>query len=120
MRSNPDTGQMEYTAHAVTMPSFAHYLTDDHVDRMVFDKTGLKGYYDFELHFARTPDSDPRDRSGLMQPAPSGPTYPTPSAELSGPSIFTALQEQLGLKLEADKAPVEFLVIDSAEKPSEN
>jgi len=119
-RINPDTGQMESTGHAVTMPSFAHCLTDDLVDRKVFDKTGLKGRYDFELHFARNPQSDPRGRSGMMQPAPFGATDPMPSAELSGPSIFTALQEQLGLKLEADKAPIEFLVIDSAEKPSEN
>jgi uncharacterized protein (TIGR03435 family) len=43
-----------------------------------------------------------------------------PSPECSGPSLFTAIQEQLGLKLESQKAPVEILVIDHVEKPSEN
>jgi uncharacterized protein (TIGR03435 family) len=45
---------------------------------------------------------------------------PAPAAEPSGPSIFTALREQLGLKLEAARSPVEMLVIDHAERPSEN
>jgi uncharacterized protein (TIGR03435 family) len=65
---------------------------------LVFDETGLTGAYTFSLEWS--PD-DGR--------APSG-----------GPSLFTALQEQLGLKLESVKRPVEHLVIDHAEKPSEN
>jgi uncharacterized protein (TIGR03435 family) len=72
-------------------------------DRVVVDRTGLEGTYDFELAFER--DSAP----------PAG----TDSARL-GPPIFSALQEQLGLKLESARAPVEFLIIDRVEKPTEN
>ena len=69
--------------------------------RSVIDKTGLTGSYDIDLKW--TPDD-----------APAGADADT------GPSIFTALQEQLGLKLEAAKGPVETLVVDHAELPAEN
>ena len=70
---------------------------------LVVDKTGLKGLFDIQLQF--TPDA-----------LSAGP----PPSDGCGPSLFTAIQEQLGLKLESAKAPVEVLVIDNAEKPSEN
>ncbi len=69
--------------------------------RYLIDKTGLTGRYDFELHW--TPDDTPAD-------SPLG----------GGPSIFTAVEEQLGLKLESAKAPVDVLVIDSARLPTPN
>jgi uncharacterized protein (TIGR03435 family) len=69
--------------------------------RYVVDKTGLTGRYDFELRW--TPDDTPTD-----------------SALAGGPSIFTAVQEQLGLRLKSTRAPVEVLVIDSAEQPTPN
>lgn len=73
------------------------------MDRPVVDKTGLTGVYDFVLEFVR-------EDSRTMQA--ESPTVP---------SIFTALQEKLGLKLEAKKRPVEILVIDREEKvPVEN
>ena len=62
----------------------------------IVDKTGIAGRFDFHLEFAR----DMADDAGI--------------------SIFTAVQEQLGLKLMPDKGPVEVLVIDHVEKPSEN
>jgi uncharacterized protein (TIGR03435 family) len=74
------------------------------VGRPVLDKTGLTGKYDIELQW--TPE-----RVQLQSPAPS---------EESSPSIFTALQEQLGLKLESAKGPMKTLVIDHVERPSEN
>ena len=69
------------------------------LDRPVINRTGVTGLYDFHLEFA----------SGEA-----------PSKVAAGPSIFTALQEQLGLKLEAATAAREFLVIDHVEKPSGN
>lgn len=82
------------------------------VRRKVIDKTGLTGKYDFTLKY--TPDENQR---AMMSPPGMPPPAP---ADSSGPTLFTALQEQLGLKLEPRKAPVEIFVIDRAEKPSEN
>jgi uncharacterized protein (TIGR03435 family) len=70
----------------------------------VADSTGVQGKFDFKLEW--TPD-DMQAKPGLPEVA-------------SGPSIFTAVQEQLGLKLESRKVPVEVLVIDHAEPPSQN
>ncbi len=81
--------------------------------RPVIDKTGLAGKYDFILEW--TPDAGPDARA---QGFGDGVTEPAPAP--GGPTIFTALQEQLGLKLEAQKGPVQLIVIDRAEKPSEN
>ena len=75
--------------------------------RPVRDETGLEGYFDFEMKW--TPDA-----------APAAPDSADPKPAEAGPTLFTALQEQLGLKLEAKKGPVEILVIDRAERPSEN
>jgi uncharacterized protein (TIGR03435 family) len=86
-------------------------LLSDQIDRTVLDKTGLKGNYDFKMSFA--PDR------GLGRP-PLGAGEDHQQPESDGPSIFTALQEQVGLKLAAQKGPVEALVIDSAEKASAN
>jgi len=72
----------------------------------VLDGTGLKGLYNFKLHWDRRPPQAPTNDG-------------TPSSE-SGPDLFTALQEQLGLKLEPKKAPEKVLVIDRVEPASEN
>jgi uncharacterized protein (TIGR03435 family) len=90
------------------------------VNRVVIDKTGLKGRYDFTPKW--TPDQPSPQAFGAGQgpgPGPMGKDAPPPP-DPNGPSIFTALQEQLGLKLESQKGPVEILVIDHVEKPSEN
>ncbi|HWZ79954.1 MAG TPA: M56 family metallopeptidase [Candidatus Sulfotelmatobacter sp.] len=80
----------------------------------VVDKTGLKGNYAFNLHW--TPDK--KQDEALEQ---SGePVAPEPPAESNGPSLLTALQEQLGLKLEPQTEPVQMLVIDHVEAPAEN
>jgi bla regulator protein BlaR1 len=80
--------------------------------RNVVDKTGLTGKYDIKLNW--TPDPG----EGGMMPGPSD-GAPPPSAD-SGPSIFTAIQEQLGLKLDSQRGPVELVVVDKIERPSEN
>ena len=75
--------------------------------RLIIDRTGLKGPYDLELTFA--------------QDRPNGPLPPgveLPPVDPNAPNLFTALQEELGLKLESTKAPIEVLVIDSIEQPS--
>jgi len=82
------------------------------VGRMVFDRTGLTGSYDFTLSW--TPDQMPQ---GFGQKVAAGGLAP---ADPNGASIFTAVQEQLGLKLEAQRGPVEVVVIDRAEKPVGN
>jgi uncharacterized protein (TIGR03435 family) len=87
------------------------------VGRIVVDKTGLTGKYDFALKW--TPDEGQGPMlPGGRGPGPDGAAPPPPDS--SGPSIFTALQEQLGLKLESQKAPTDVLVIQHIERPSEN
>jgi len=82
--------------------------------RNIVDQTGLTGDYDFTLEW--TPDvGEGMGSKGL----PEGPSREAPQLA-EGPSLFTALQEQLGLRLDSQKGPVEILVIDRAEKPSEN
>jgi len=84
------------------------WILSGFLDRPVIDKTGLGDFYNFELHY--TPE---------LPPGISKDQIP-PGTDLDGPTIFTALKEQLGLKLEALKGPVDIYVIDHAEKPSEN
>jgi len=89
----------------------------DVLGRTVMDQTGLKGIYDFTLQWA----PDQSQAATLTGPEGTKPATDNQSQpESSGPSIFTALQEQLGLKLESTKAPVDVLVIDHIERPSEN
>jgi uncharacterized protein (TIGR03435 family) len=76
--------------------------------RTVVDKTGLLG--NFDITFEWIPDAG-RGGRGRSE---------SPLADPSGPSIFTLIQEQLGLKLKSQKGPVEVFVIDRAEKPSGN
>ena len=92
-----------------SMEEFAGFLQARILDRPVVDQTNLSGKFDFTL--AWRPDS-------LAAPGPNAP--PLPADIESRPDLFTAIQEQLGLKIEASKAPVEVLVIDRVEKPSEN
>ena len=88
-------------------------ILSQNMGRPVVDKTGLTGKYDFVLEW--TPDVGAGAGSG-----PEGPANINGVPGPSGPTIFTALQEQLGLRLESQKGPVEIIVIDRAEKPSEN
>ncbi len=91
-------------------------LLASQLGRTVVDKTGLEGKYDFRLEW--TPDESLRGAG----PFGEGPSHEaaTPAADASAPSIFTALQEQLGLRLEPQKGPVEILVIDHIDKASAN
>jgi uncharacterized protein (TIGR03435 family) len=94
-------GRGKITGTGATMEQLIGWFSNANgVDRPVVDQTGLGGRYDFTLEW-----SIPR----LNQPADD-----------SGPSIFTAMREQLGLRLEPKKAPLEFVVIDRASMPDEN
>jgi uncharacterized protein (TIGR03435 family) len=85
------------------------------VDRPVLDRTGLTGIYDLSLNW--TPDEG---QIQVYRQAGSASASSADARDVSGPSLFTALQEQLGLRLESAKGPVDILVVDRAEKPSEN
>lgn len=92
-------GAARITANASPLAKFADFLSG-RTGRPVLDQTGLDGYYSFALYF--TPEG-------------------APTGDSAGPDIFGALEQQLGLRLEARRAPVELLVIDHAEKiPTEN
>lgn len=93
-----------------TIGDLAGVLQSAVLDRPVVDKTGLQGRYDYTLTW--TPDE--------TQFAGLGVRVPPPSADATAPGLFTAFQEQLGLKLESTKAPVDVIVIDRIDKPSEN
>jgi uncharacterized protein (TIGR03435 family) len=92
-------GRGQYTARGVPISGLVMILSA-WSGRLVVDKTGLTGHYDAKLQW--TPD----DAAGQSQD--------------SGPSLFTAIQEQLGLKLESSKEPVDTIVVDHVEGPSEN
>jgi uncharacterized protein (TIGR03435 family) len=98
-------------ARNATMGEFAGLLQSAVLDKPVVDQTGLAGRFDFTLKW--TPDEFQFGGLGIKPPAPAD----NPDAP---PDLFTAMQQQLGLKLESTKAPAEVFVIDHVEKPSEN
>ena len=122
-------GRGHVTGQGVPLTFLTRVLSQQ-LRRTVVDKTGLTGKYDFTLQWTPDESQGPMSqKQPAIQYADQGPTFPKPpgqptdstaSAESSGASIFTAIQEQLGLKLEAQKGPVKVLVIDGVEKPSEN
>jgi len=104
-------GRGQLTGGGATLAMLANVLSNQ-LGRSVVDKTELKGEYDFTLEWTPEPGQGP--------PFGTPPPDAAPPPDVSGPSIFTALQEQLGLRLESAKGPVEILVVDHAEKPDEN
>jgi uncharacterized protein (TIGR03435 family) len=96
-------GRGRLTGQGIPIGNLVPPLTQE-LGRIVEDKTGLTGNYDIELRWT-TDDAAPDSRSASDSP---------------GPSLFTAMQEQLGLKLESQKAPVQVLLIDHVEQPAPN
>lgn len=95
-----------------TIGDFAGFMQSIVLDRPVVDQTKLDARYDFTLDW--TPDE-------TQFPDRSGPAPPPPAADAETfPDLFTAMQQQLGLKMESTKAPVDVVVIDKVEKPSDN
>ena len=96
--------------HVVTLAMVGNMLAGT-VGRPVIDRTGVTGHFDITLEYA--PDA------GITSPFPPG-APPQEAPRGDAPSLFTALQEQLGLKLESTRAPVDVLVIDKVSQPTEN
>jgi bla regulator protein blaR1 len=99
------------TVQNATMADFARLMQSAVLDRPVVDQTGLQGRWDFVLKW--TPDESQFSGMGAKVPPPT-------DAADAPPPLFTAIQEQIGLKLDAGKAPVEVLALDHVDKPSEN
>lgn len=96
-------------AGGLTMPQLAAQLSQ-FVGRLIVDRTGLTGSYEFDLTWASTPDQIPPG-------APPGVALPF---DPNAPTLVTALQEQLGLKLDSQRGPVQIVVVDRVEQPTEN
>lgn len=96
-------GHWHVTALNMNMEEFAAGLSGNALDQPVIDRTGISGRFDITLDWA-----------------PNEVTNPAPDDDSSFPDLFTALRNQLGLKLESTKGLVDVLVIDHVEKPSEN
>jgi bla regulator protein blaR1 len=103
---------------AVSGRTIAQFVTtlSEWVGRPVIDKTGLTGLYDFTLKFAP---------EGVRAAGPLGPTLTllqgqgqSPPADPNAPSLSAALEEQLGLRLESARGPIEVVVIDRLERPT--
>jgi uncharacterized protein (TIGR03435 family) len=102
--SRTSNGRGDIVATNTTMDRFAEILSRQ-MDLPVVNRTGLEGVFNLRLHW--TPESN--------RPAPDA-----GAAASEGTSVFTAIQEQLGLRLRGQKVPIQVLVIDHAEKPDEN
>ena len=101
-------GMGAFTMNGMSMGALVNMLPQ-FVERQVIDRTGLTGIYDLTLKW--TPEAGIPSLLGL-------PPAPQPPADPDAPNIFTAVQEQLGLKFEAGRGPVEVIVIDRLEKPT--
>lgn len=97
LQTSVDKGVARINGNRVRIDNFAIVLSSSVFSRRVIDRTGLGGEFDLDLRF--TPDS-------------------STAAAPEFPSIFTAVQEQLGLKLQSERAPVPILVIDSVQRPT--
>lgn len=113
-RDPKGTGATWMEVRGATLTEFAQRLSG-RVDRPVVDKTGIAGRYNFRLDFM--PDTPGRGAPGAGDAG--NPANLAPE-RASAPSIFDALQEQLGMKLTPEKGPVSYLVIDHMEKPTAN
>jgi uncharacterized protein (TIGR03435 family) len=111
-------GRMRLIVNTANMVKFSDILANQ-LDRPVVDMTGLKGTYDITLDFAQDA-ALMRAKMAAMGAAPP-PGLAPDAGESNGPTIFSALTEQLGLRLEARKGPVDLLIVESVQKmPTEN
>jgi len=109
-----DASRIVMTVSGMTMAQWAAGALSRFVDRPIIDKTGLDGLFDIHLEFA--PDSG---SLGLQGRGGADSALPPPTDPLA-PPIFAALPQQLGLRLDPGRGPVDVLVIDHVDRPSEN
>ena len=125
VRMNMQSGaKMRLSATGMEMSNFAEMLSRQ-VGKPVFDSTGITGVYDFDLEF-----KPEEGMGGLLRGMPTpmprpdgggGEAHAPALDNVEAPSIFTAVQDQLGLKLESKKGPLDTIVVDYADKvPTEN
>lgn len=106
--------RMAFEGRSMKMAEFVAALNFDSVlDRPVVDRTNFTAFFDVELRFSPPRPVDGGGKQG-------GGRSDAPPPDPSGPSIFTAVEQQLGLKLVPMRGPVEYLIIDHVERPSEN
>jgi uncharacterized protein (TIGR03435 family) len=103
-----EVGQSNWAFRGMTMDGFGRRL-QSFLGRTIVDRTGLAGFYDGDFEFAA---------EIAIPPPPPG--RPNPFQGRDFPSIFSVLPQQLGLRLESGRGPVDVLVIDSIERPTEN
>jgi uncharacterized protein (TIGR03435 family) len=101
MRIVPSPAGVRMEGDRAPIAELVRVLAVGVTDRPVLDRTELSGLFDIRLHFIE-------ERPGAQ------------ASDLSGPTMFIAVQEQLGLKLQASKGPVEFLIVDHVEHPTPN
>ncbi len=127
MRMSLSPNGMRLTAHA-PLTALAEALSNL-MDRPVVDQTGIEGIYDIDIEWTPDEHSNPRMSGKMMAARVMGPAGgegkigpPDSSSDtMQAPPIFAAVQEKLGLKLDARKAPLDFVIVDHAERvPTEN
>jgi uncharacterized protein (TIGR03435 family) len=117
-KSTERPGLLTLTVHGNSLDGFAKELSRV-LDRPIIDKTGITGIFDFRVEFA--PDgATPFFRPGGGGARFAGDLGSAANDLVVGPSILSAIEQQLGLKLEPARGPGEFLVIDHVERPAEN
>jgi uncharacterized protein (TIGR03435 family) len=110
-----------WSLRSMSMPALAVAL-ERIVRRAVVDRTGLSGVFDMDITY--TPEAFevpfPAAARGIAGGPADGQVTSAPAGQQSGPALFTALRDQLGLRLESDRAPVDVLVVDTVQQPTEN
>ena len=109
-----DQGKASITSKGTQISSLARNLSGP-AGRPVFDKTGLKGTYDVTIEYAREPNLSANVPNG----GPTGNAPPVPS-DPAGPSLLSAIEDQLGLKLVASRGPMQVIVVEHMDKPDAN
>ena len=111
-----------WSLRSMSMPALATAL-ERIVRRTVVDKTGLLGLFDMDISYTPEAFEVPFPAAagrGIAGGPADGLAASAPAGQQAGPPLFTALRDQLGLRLEGDRAPVDVLVVDSVRQPSEN